>query len=103
MFKIKCNDTVVVIAGKDKGKRGKVLKASPGLKKVVVEGVNLVKKHLRRKQQDQQTGIAQVEAPINISNLLLFCKSCNRGVRVGFMVLKDGTKSRFCKRCKETI
>jgi large subunit ribosomal protein L24 len=103
MFKIKRDDIVVIIAGKDRGKRGKVLKVFPGSKRALVEGANLARKHLRRKQQDQQTGMVQVEVPIHISNLMLFCKSCNKPVRIGFSVLKDGTKTRFCKNCKETI
>lgn len=103
MFKIKRNDTVQVIAGKDKGKKGKVLKLLPDLNRAIVESINLVKKHQRRTQQEQQTGISEIPAPIHISNLMLICRNCNRPVRAVFMVLKDGTKSRICKGCKEPI
>jgi len=103
MFKIKKGDTVQIIAGKDKGKKGKVLGLLPEGRRALVEGLNLVKKHKRQTRQDQQGGIVSVEAPLSISNLMLFCKQCNRPVRVGITVLKDGTKSRFCKSCKEGI
>lgn len=103
MLKIKKGDTVQVIKGKDRGKKGKVLKISPDENRTIVEGINLIKKHRRKTREDQQGGIVSIEAPINISNLMLVCKNCNRAVRVGFTLLKDGTKSRFCKSCKEAI
>ena len=103
MEKIKKNDTVVVIAGKDKGKAGKVLKVFRTDSKVIVEGVNFVKKHVRRTKEDQQGGVIHRESPVHISNLLIFCKRCNRGTKVGFSILKDGTKSRFCKKCNEVF
>lgn len=103
MFKLRAGDIVEVIKGKDIGKRGKILKLFWHQNHAIVEGLNLVKKHRRRTQQDQQGGIVSIEAPIDLSNIMLFCKSCNRAVRVGFSILKDGTKSRICKSCKETI
>ena len=103
MLKIKRNDMVYVIAGRDKGKKGKVLRASSGQSRVVVEGVNLVKKHKRRTQTDQQGGVVSVESPIDISNLMLLCKHCSKPVRVGLKTLNDGAKVRFCKKCKEVI
>ncbi|MBL7151074.1 MAG: 50S ribosomal protein L24 [Candidatus Omnitrophica bacterium] len=103
MFKIKKGDTVQIIAGKDRGKKGKVLELLPEGRRALVEGLNLVKKHKRQTRQDQQGGIVSIEAPLSISNLMVFCKQCNRPVRVGFTVLKDGSKSRFCKSCKEGI
>lgn len=103
MLKIRRDDIVYVICGKDRGKQGKVLKVFPRLNLAIVEGINLVKKHLRRRREDQQAGIVNIEAPLNITNLMLICKHCNRPVRFGITVLKDGTKSRFCKKCKETI
>ena len=103
MDKIKKNDTVVLIAGKDKGKAGKVLKVFRTDSKVIVEGVNFVKKHVRRTKEDQQGGVIHRESPVHISNLLIFCKRCNRGTKVGFSILKDGTKSRFCKKCNEVF
>lgn len=103
MLKIRKGDIVLVKSGDDQGKKGKVLKVFPKAGRVIVEGINLVKKHKRRTQQDQQGGVVSVELPLAVSNLLLFCKSCNRGVKVGFNTLKDGTKVRSCRACKETI
>jgi large subunit ribosomal protein L24 len=103
MLKIRKNDTVHVIKGKDKGKKGRILQVMPGAGRVLVEGINLVKKHKRQTRQDQQSGIVSIEAPINASNLMLICKSCNRPARVGFRVLQDKTKSRFCKSCNEAV
>ncbi|MBN1913831.1 MAG: 50S ribosomal protein L24 [Candidatus Omnitrophica bacterium] len=103
MFKIKKGDIVQVIKGDDKGKKGKVLRVLLDSKRAIVEGVNLVKKHKRRTQQDQQGGVVSIETPISISSLMLFCKQCNNPRRSGFLVLKDGTKSRICKSCKEVL
>lgn len=103
MQKIRKGDLVQVIKGKDSGKKGKVLEVFFREKRALVEAINLVKKHKRQTRQDQQGGIVSVEAPISISNLMLFCKTCNGPVRVGFSLLKDKTKSRFCKNCKESI
>lgn len=103
MLKIKKGDIVQAIKGKDAGKKGKILRILPGNARVLVEGVNLVKKHKRQTRQDQKGGIVPIEAPISISNLMLLCKHCSRPVRVGFKLLSDGTKSRFCKACKEAI
>ena len=71
--------------------------------RAIVEGINLVKKHKRKTREDEKGGIVPIEMPISLSNLMLYCKNCNRGRRVGFTILKDGTKSRFCKDCKEAI
>ncbi|MCM8790109.1 MAG: 50S ribosomal protein L24 [Candidatus Omnitrophica bacterium] len=103
MNKIKKNDIVYVLTGKDKGKTGKVFRVMAKDGKALVEGVNYVKKHTRRTRQDQQGGIVQKESPIHLSNLAPFCKTCNKPARVGINLLTDGTKSRFCKRCKEVI
>ncbi len=103
MPRIKKEDIVAVIAGKDKGKKGKVLAVFPGVDKALVEGVNFVKKHRRKTQQDQQGGVVQKEMSIHLSNLMLVCKRCNKSVRVGFSVLKDGSKSRICKSCGDMI
>ena len=103
MHKIKKGDIVSVIKGNDKGKKGKLLRILPGQQLAIVEGINLVKKHKRRTQQDQQGGIVSIEAPINLSNVMLFCKHCNRPVRLQAKILNDGTKSRICKKCNEVI
>lgn len=101
--RIKKGDTVTVLSGKDRQKTGKVLKIFPKAKKVIVERVNFVKKHMRKTRQDSQGGIIEREAPIHISNLALLCKSCNKPTRIGVSTLSDGSKSRFCKKCKEII
>jgi len=103
MANIKKNDTVMVLAGKDRGKTGKVLKVFPAEKRAIVEGVNFAKKHVRKRREDEQGGIIHRESPINLSNLAIFCKGCNRPTKTGFDVLKDGTKTRHCKRCKEVF
>lgn len=103
MFRIKKNDTVMVIAGKDKNKKGKVITVFPKINKVLVEGINFVKKHMRKTQQNQQGGIIQKESPVHLSNLMLVCKHCNKAVRIGFNFLKDGSKVRICKSCGESV
>ena len=103
MFKIILGDTVQVIKGKDRGKKGKILQILPERTKALVEGINLVKKHKRKTQQDQQGGIVSIEAKISMANLMLLCKHCNRPARIGITLLKDGTKTRLCKRCKEPV
>lgn len=103
MNKIKKNDTVYVLAGKDRGKTGKVFRVMPKNGRALVEGINYVKKHSRKTKADQQGGIVQMESAIHISNIALFCKNCNKPTRVGINVLADGTRSRFCRRCKEAM
>ena len=103
MNKIKKNDTVFVLSGKDRGKTGKVFRVMGTDGKALVEGINYVKRHTRKSKQDQQGGVVQKEAPINLSNIALYCKSCNKPARIGINVLADGSKSRFCKKCKEVI
>ena len=103
MRKIKKNDTVYVLAGKDRGKSGRVFKVYPGDGRALVAGINYVKKHARKSQDNPQGGIIQKENPIHVSNLALFCKTCSKPARVGMSALADGTKTRFCKRCKEVI
>lgn len=102
-MKIRRNDIAKVIAGKDKGKSGKVLKIFPAANKVIVEGVNYLKKHARKTQDNPKGGIVQKESVINISNVAIVCTRCNKPSRMGFTTLSDGTKARICKNCKETI
>lgn len=102
MMRIRKNDIVQVIAGKDKGKKGKVLHVFPRLGKALVENVNLAKKAQRKTQTDPKGGIVEVEAAIALSNLMLVCKQCSKASRVKISVLKDGTKSRECKQCGAT-
>lgn len=103
MFRIKKGDTVFVNKGKDRGKKGRVLEILRDSGRALVEGINLVKKHKRRTQQDQKGGVVSIESPISIANIALLCSHCNKAARAGFTVLKDGTKARICKACKEVI
>jgi len=102
-MKIRKNDIVKVIAGKDKGKTGKVLKLFPAAGKVIVEGINYLKKHSRKTQDNPKGGIIQRESAISISNVAIVCARCSKPSRVGFATLSDGEKARICKNCKETI
>jgi large subunit ribosomal protein L24 len=103
MLRIRKDDNVEVITGKDKGKKGKVIAVFPKQVKALVEGINFVKKHMRKTQQDQKGGIVQKEVPIHLSNLMLVCKRCNKSVKFGASLLKDGSKMRVCKSCGEVI
>jgi len=103
MQKIRKGDLVQVAKGKDNGKKGKVITIFHDTQRVLVEGLNLAKKHKRQTRQDQTGGIVSIEMPISVSNLMVVCKHCNKPSRIGFNLLKDGTKSRICKACKEAI
>jgi len=96
---IKSNDTVEVITGDDVSKRGRVLRIDREAGKIVVEGVNRMKKHMRKSQKNPQGGILSKEAAISLSNVLLVCTSCNAATRTGARKLPDGSKERFCKKC----
>lgn len=102
-MKIRKNDNVLVIAGKDKGKKGKVRFSHPKDNQVVIEGVNFIKKHAKAKGQARQAGIIELEAPIHISNIMLLCNKCNRPTRISFQFLEDGKKVRICRSCHEVI
>ena len=103
MLRIKKNDIVAVISGKDKGKRGKVLEIFPHESRAVVENINLVKKARRRTQQNQKGGIVDIEAAIHLSNVMIICKQCDKPTRFRVTVLKDGAKIRECKKCGAAI
>ncbi len=102
-MKIKKNDNVLVITGKDKGKKGKVRFAYPDDNRVMVEGVNMIKKHTKAKGQVRQAGIIEREAPISAASVMLVCGKCNKPARVGYKSLQDGRKARFCRACGEVI
>ena len=102
-MKIRKNDTVLIIAGKDKGKKGKVRFAYPKDERLMVEGINFIKKHSRARGAVRQAGIIEQEAPIHVSNVMLLCNQCNRPTRVGFRFLEDGRKVRTCRSCHEGI
>ncbi|RME86161.1 MAG: 50S ribosomal protein L24 [Zetaproteobacteria bacterium] len=99
---VRREDEVVVIAGKDKGARGKVLKVLPEEGRVVVAGVNIVKRHTKP-GPNTRGGIIEREAPIAISNVLFYCPHCQRGVRLGRKFLEDGRKVRYCRKCGEVV
>lgn len=102
-MKIRKNDTVLVIAGKDKGKKGKVRFAYPKDEMILVEGINFIKRHTKARGQVKQAGIIDLEAPIRVSNAMLLCSKCNQPARIGFRFLEDGRKVRFCRACGEVI
>ena len=95
------NDNVLVIAGKDRGKKGRVLSVVPGKNRVVVEGVSVIKRHTRpNPQRNIKGGILEREAPVDASNLMVICGECGKPTRVGRRLLDDGKKVRVCGRCK---
>jgi large subunit ribosomal protein L24 len=102
-FFIKKDDKVMVMAGKEKGKIGSVLRVIPEKERVIVEKLNMVKRHTRAGQKSGKGGIVEVEAPIHTSNLMLVCGKCAEPARVGRKVLEDGSKVRFCKKCGEFL
>jgi large subunit ribosomal protein L24 len=102
-YKIKKNDMVMVITGRDRGKTGKVMRVLPEHGRVVVERLNIVKRHSKARGAASPGGIVEKEAAINISNVMIFCDRCNAPVRVGVKAAADGTKSRVCRRCGEAI
>lgn len=103
MLHIKKNDQVVVIAGKDKGKTGKILKTLRKKNRVIVEHINLSKKAQRKTQKNQQGGFIEIEMPIHCSNVMLIDKKTNKPTRFGASILKDGTKVRISKKSGEVI
>ena len=106
MFKIKKGDTVEVITGNERGMRGIVQRVYPGKDRVVVQGVNVVKKHQRPVQAGRgqvKAGIIEFEAPVHLSNVMLVCPSCSERTRVGFRQREDGAKVRVCKQCESDI
>ncbi len=102
-FHVKKDDFVQVIAGRDRGKRGKVLQVFPQNGRITVEGIQMIKRHTRATQQRQQSGIVEREGKIHASNVMLICSKCDRGVRIGHRVLEDGKKVRVCRPCDEVL
>jgi len=100
---VKRGDTVVVIAGKDKGKVGEVLKVIPKKNRVIVKGVNMITKHVKPNMANPQGGIIKTEGTIHASNVMLYCTKCNKATRIAHKLLEDGTKVRVCKKCNETL
>jgi large subunit ribosomal protein L24 len=102
-MKIHKDDQVLVITGKDRGKKGKVRFAYPREQRVMVEGVNFIKKHSKARGAARQAGIIDLEAPLHISNVMLVCSKCNQPARIGYRKLDDGRKVRFCRNCQEVV
>lgn len=100
---LKADDQVEVIAGKDKGRVGKVLKVFPAENKATVERINMIKRHTKPREMNQQGQIVEREAPIHVSNLQLICPECTQTGRIGKKILDDGSKVRYCKKCGESI
>jgi large subunit ribosomal protein L24 len=99
---VRKNDTVIVIAGRERGKTGKVLRVLSDRTRVIVERLNVAKRHTRARGQ-QLGGIVEKELPIHASNLMILCDKCHSPTRIGKKLLAEGRKARFCKRCGETI
>lgn len=102
-FKIKRDDQVMVVKGREVGKTGKVLNVIPGKAAVIVDKLNLVKRHQKPSAKFKHGGIIEKEAPIAVSNVMILCTKCKGPVRVGRKVLEDGKKMRYCKKCGEGI
>ncbi len=100
---VRKGDKVVVITGKDAGKQGKIIEVDPKRNRVIVEGVNVVKRHSRPTRKLPQGGIQEKEAPISRSNVMLICGRCHKPTRVGKRILDDGSKVRICKKCGEAL
>ncbi len=103
MANVRRGDTVGVIAGRERGKRGKVLRTVTDKNRAVVEKVNMIKKHQRPTQKVRQGGIIEREGALALSNVLLVCSRCDRPVRTGIKVLGDGRNVRVCKRCGDSV
>jgi len=99
---IKKGDMVQIVTGKEKGKTGKVLNILKKKHRVIVEKLNLIKRH-QKPDNKGKGGIVEKEGSIHLSNVLVFCSKCNSGVRVGYKILEDGDKVRYCKKCSETM
>lgn len=100
---IKKNDTIEVIKGKEKGKRGKVISVNPGTRKVLVEKLNVLKRHVRPSQKYRQGGVIEKESPLAISNIMLVCEKCGKAVKTARIVVEEGRHVRKCKKCGEVI
>jgi len=101
-YHVKKNDLVLVKTGKDKGKTGKVLRIAKKKDRVIVEKVNMIKRHVKPSQKSKG-GVIEKESLIHVSNVMIFCEKCSKPVRVGTKMLEDGKKVRFCKKCNEVI
>jgi large subunit ribosomal protein L24 len=103
LVQIRKNDSVMIIAGRERGKTGKVLRVIHDKDAAIIERVNLIKRHTRPKGPQQPGGIVEKEASIHLSNLMIMCDKCNAPVRIGRKILADGKKIRICRRCGEAL
>ena len=100
---VKKGDVVKILSGKEKGKSGKILKAFPAKQRIIIEHLNMIKKHTKRRSQGQGGGIIEREGTLHVSNVMLICPSCKQATRIGKKLLEDGTKLRVCKKCGEVV
>lgn len=100
---VRKGDTVLVTTGKDKGKKGKIISVDPDKSRVIIDGINIVKRHTRPTQKMPQGGIIEKPAPVHSSNVMLFCTKCNSPTRIEKKFLDDGKKVRICKKCGELL
>ena len=100
---VKTGDTVMIMSGKDRGKKGKVMDVSPKEGKVIVENANFVQKHVKPKQMGEPGGIIKAESAIYSCKVQIFCRHCDKPTRVGHQINKDGTKDRICRKCGKTL
>jgi len=100
---LKKDDVVMVIAGKEKGKSGRILKLLPKKNRVIVEKVNIIKRHTKPTRQMPQGGVLEKEGSIHVSNVMIICHRCNVPVRIGKRIMEDGSKVRVCRKCGEVL
>jgi large subunit ribosomal protein L24 len=103
MDRIRRDDQVLILAGKERGKRGQVREVVKSQKRVFVQGMNLVQRHQKQRSEREQAGIISKEAALHVSNVKLICKACQKPTRVGTRVRTDGVKVRVCKQCEEDM
>jgi len=103
MRRLRQDDTVQILTGKDRGKRGQIRQVLPERQRVIVQGVNIVKKHMQARALGTQAGIIEMEAALHWSNVAVVCPDCDRATRVGFRIRPDGIKVRYCKHCNEDL
>ena len=102
-LRIKKNDTAIVLSGKNRGKRGRVISVNPSKEVVMIEGVNMITRQMKPSKSNAQGGIIEKEAPVHISNTMLVCPKCSKPTRIGSSALEGDKKTRICKKCKEVI
>jgi large subunit ribosomal protein L24 len=100
---IKKNDTVLVITGREKGKRGRVLSIYPSNNRILIERINMIRKHMKPSKKYTQGGIIEKESPLHISDVMLICPKCNKPTKISSTLLQDGRKVRACKKCSEVM